>query len=117
MAKIIVITSRFPFPLEKGDKLRVYNQIKYFSLKHEVFLITINPEKPSKEQWEALDPYCKEIKVFVIPVLKSLWNLVTGIFSKLPFQVLYFFSKKIIFNAFKTNHLESSSVSLFCSAK
>jgi polysaccharide biosynthesis protein PslH len=28
MDKIFVIASRVPFPLDKGDKLRIYHQVK-----------------------------------------------------------------------------------------
>ena len=42
--KIIIITSRFPFPLEKGDKLRIYHQIKHLSIDYNIHLISLNTE-------------------------------------------------------------------------
>ena len=36
--KILVILPRFPYPLEKGDKLRAYYQIKELSKHNEVYL-------------------------------------------------------------------------------
>jgi glycosyltransferase involved in cell wall biosynthesis len=90
----MVITSRFPFPLEKGDKLRVYNQIKTLGKEHDVYLVAISSKKPTHEQMAALTPYCKEIKPIVIPVLLSLFKLITCIFNKMPFQVAWFYSSK-----------------------
>ena len=40
--RILVLLSRFPFPLEKGDKLRAYHQIKSLSEHHEVLLFAVN---------------------------------------------------------------------------
>ena len=39
--KLVVITSRFPFPLEKGDKLRAYYQIKELAIYYDVHLIDL----------------------------------------------------------------------------
>ena len=36
--KILVVLPRFPYPLEKGDKLRAYHQIRILSQRNEVFL-------------------------------------------------------------------------------
>ena len=33
MKKILVVTTKFPFPLFSGDKLRIYNIFKYLSKK------------------------------------------------------------------------------------
>jgi len=38
----MVLLSRVPYPLEKGDKLRAYNQIKELAKKHEVVLCCLN---------------------------------------------------------------------------
>ena len=37
--KLFVITSRIPFPLDKGDKLRVYHQLKELSKHHKIYLV------------------------------------------------------------------------------
>ena len=36
--KVFVVSSRVPFPLEKGDKLRLFHQLKHLSESHEVTL-------------------------------------------------------------------------------
>ncbi|MEY3850959.1 MAG: hypothetical protein RJA38_1400, partial [Bacteroidota bacterium] len=40
--KLVVLTSRVPYPLEKGDKLRIFHQIKHLSHSHEICLICLN---------------------------------------------------------------------------
>ncbi|HHZ64646.1 MAG TPA: sugar transferase, partial [Flavobacteriales bacterium] len=42
MKKILVIVSRVPYPLEKGDKLRAFNQIKVLSTRYEVELFALD---------------------------------------------------------------------------
>ena len=34
MKKILIVTTKFPFPLFSGDKLRIYNIFKYLSKKN-----------------------------------------------------------------------------------
>ena len=68
--KLIIITSRFPYPLEKGDKLRAYEQIKLLSESFEIYLLCTSDRKIKEEYKKELQPYCKEIHLF--PISKSL---------------------------------------------
>ena len=36
--KILVVLPRFPYPLENGDKLRAFNQIKELARANDVYL-------------------------------------------------------------------------------
>lgn len=95
MAKIAVLTSRFPFPLEKGDKLRIYNQVKGLSEKHEIHLISVNDKKITTQQREALATFCKSIHVFRIGKLRQAFNIFLTIFRKIPLQVGLFHTGSI----------------------
>lgn len=95
MSKIAVLTSRFPYPLEKGDKLRIYNQIKGLSLSHEVHLITLNEQEITAQQHEALSPYCKSQHVFRIGKLQQGLNLISALFRDIPMQVRLFYTHAI----------------------
>jgi len=92
--KIGVLLSRFPFPLEKGDKLRAYHQIRELANNHEIYLCCVSDKKVKLSDIKQLEPYCKEIKVINLSKITILFNLVKGLlFSKLPLQVAYFFKK------------------------
>jgi len=112
--KLFVLLSRFPYPLEKGDKLRAYHQIKELSKNNEVHLCALSDVAISEEQRKELAPYCKSIKVIHLSKLVMYWNTILGIFfSKLPFQVLYFYSKrakKEVEAAIRTNKVDH----IFC---
>jgi len=102
--KIGILLSRFPYPLEKGDKLRAFHQIRELSKSNEIYLCAISTDKVKAEQLEKLKPYCSEILIIKINKLSVLINLIYGlIFTKLPLQVAYFFkssSKQRVQNFF-----------------
>lgn len=91
--RINILTSRFPYPLEKGDKLRIYNQIKLLSEHHEIFLFCINDKIVSQQDLDHLSTYCAKIKIYHLAIWKRLWTVFTGILSGLPIHVAYFYDK------------------------
>lgn len=95
MEKLVVITSRFPYPLDKGDKLRAYNQIKYLSQYKEIYLFCLTDEKISEDKVEHVAEFCKEIEIFTLSNFQIAYNLIRTLFSRKPFQVGYFYNKSI----------------------
>ncbi len=92
--KILFITSRFPLPIDKGDKLRVYNQIKVLSKYHDVYLFALSSDKIEKELGNELLGIVKKIEVIKLNRFLLIKNLIKGVFSKVPFQTALFYSKK-----------------------
>lgn len=88
--KILFITSRIPYPLEKGDKLRAFNHLKLLAEKHEVTLIALNETKIHPDADQVLSRYCKEFHVFEIPFVVRVAGLVSALFSGKPFSTAYF---------------------------
>jgi sugar transferase (PEP-CTERM/EpsH1 system associated) len=93
--KLVVLTSRFPYPLEKGDKLRIFNQIKELSKKHEITLITCSFFTVSAEDLRQLNQLCKSVYIFKINGLRQVINLCRAFFTGLPLQVGLFYSPTI----------------------
>lgn len=93
--KILYLTSRVPYPINKGDKLRAYYHIKYLADKHEFFLFSIDEENISLDEDNPLQAYCKHIKVEKINKIRILKNLLKNVFDEIPFQTAYFYDKKI----------------------
>jgi len=93
--KLGILLSRFPYPLEKGDKLRAYHQIRSLSQKHEIYLCALQVGPSSSKALAELEPFCEEIKVIRLTRFSILLNLLYSlIFSKLPLQVAYFFNRR-----------------------
>jgi len=91
--KILIVTSRVPYPLEKGDKLRIFNQIKHLNKEHEVIVCAIDTEGSSLSSIEEVKKHCHQLHVLTIPKWKVILQLFLGLFSSLPFQVSYFYNK------------------------
>jgi sugar transferase (PEP-CTERM/EpsH1 system associated) len=93
--KIFILLPRVPYPLEKGDKLRAFNQIKYLSDCNEIHLCALNDTAIHPGAYQALKPYCKSIHFFKLPLFSRLTSLVKVLFNGKPFQVGYFYNKSI----------------------
>jgi sugar transferase (PEP-CTERM/EpsH1 system associated) len=90
--KILFLTSRFPFPLEKGDKLRAFYQIAELSRNHEVILASVSDEVVKPEHMEVLKRSCSKIIIHTLSKAKQITNLGRALINGNPFQVEYFFS-------------------------
>ena len=92
---IAIVVSRFPYPLEKGDKLRIYHQIRVLSEIYDVNLIAVSHKNISDEAKKKLEKYCRSVSVYKLSKLATLWNLGLQLISQKPFQVGYFFQRSI----------------------
>lgn len=93
--KIVVLLSRIPYPLEKGDKLRAWHQIKELSQHHDIYLACLNDSKIHPEAEKKLKEICKEVLFFSLNKIGIGLRLFQGLFTNTPFQVHYFHSGKI----------------------
>ena len=96
--KIIVLTSRFPYPLEKGDKLRIYYQIRELHRAgHTISLVALTEEPVKDADYQAVKAFCEQIYTFPISrfsiFLHTARNILRGV--KLPFQVSYFYDLSV----------------------
>jgi polysaccharide biosynthesis protein PslH len=92
--KIFVLLSRFPYPLEKGDKLRAYNQIREISKKHEVILCALNEGRIHPSAVEQLSHFCSSVNIIQLSKVRRLWSFFKAVFNGIPFQVAYFYQCK-----------------------
>lgn len=93
--KLLFITSRVPWPLEKGDKLRAWYQLRELSKRFDITLASIHGKPLHPEAETQLKKYCTEVHFFYMSRGEMLMNMFSGIFSKLPMQVAYFYSKTV----------------------
>lgn len=92
--KILVLTSRFPYPLEKGDKLRAYHQIRELSGRHQVILYSITENRIQKKWDDEIGKVTYYHQASYLTPLQKLSGMLRGFMNALPFQVNYFYSKK-----------------------
>jgi sugar transferase (PEP-CTERM/EpsH1 system associated) len=88
--RLLVVLSRMPYPLEKGDKLRAYHLVKRLAKHHEVYLFCLSDQRIKEEHLDHLRTFCAHIRVVHLPLWRILLRMVGALFSRLPFQVGYF---------------------------
>lgn len=88
---LVVILSRFPYPLEKGDKLRAFNQLKGLSEKYNIELMCLCDKQPREADIEKVKPFCSNVHLFYLPKWAILLNVIASLINGKPFQVGYFY--------------------------
>ncbi|HEY0029854.1 MAG TPA: glycosyltransferase [Bacteroidia bacterium] len=92
--KLFVILSRVPYPLEKGDKLRAFNQIRELSQKHQIILFALNDSILDDKALNELKKYCVAISILKFSKFTIFFNLIRAFFNGNPLQVGYFYFSK-----------------------
>ena len=93
--KIAIVLSRFPYPLNKGDKLRAYHQIVFLAKQNDIFLYCLSDEKVNENDFNEVKKWCVSVEIFELNKTSIAWNLMSSFFKKLPAQVGYFFNANI----------------------
>ena len=98
--KVLVALPRFPYPLEKGDKLRAYHQIRCLSKNNDVVLFCVSHQEVSDEHIEKIKPYCSAIKVVTPSKIKVYYNILKAFLSINSLQVNGYWNTKKIRNEY-----------------
>lgn len=89
--RILVLLSRVPWPLEKGDKLRAYYHLQELSKHHEICLVCLTDRPPHQEAFNRLMPFCSEVHFLRLNRFKIFLSLVLGLLNSKPLQINYFY--------------------------
>ena len=112
--RLLILLPRVPFPLEKGDKLRAYHQIKYLSRHHEIILVALGKKKDNHSKaLENLKPFCHEIKLIKPCTIHRLINTIYFFLKGRPLQTGYFYSSRAR-RYIKQKVVEGSIDSIYC---
>ncbi len=90
---ILYLTAKFPFPLDQGDKLRAYWQIRYLSRFHRIFLCALS-RGPVPPGHLAELSCCSDIQIVPYHVGSIALGLIRAQCRSLPYQAGYFFSPR-----------------------
>ncbi|MES2554829.1 MAG: glycosyltransferase [Bacteroidota bacterium] len=88
---LFMVLSRFPYPLEKGDKLRAFHQIKSLSEHHRIVLCCMTETPVNEKAFQEVNRYCHEIHTFPLTKVGLLWQAALTFLTSKPFQVAYFY--------------------------
>ncbi|MBQ7984202.1 MAG: glycosyltransferase [Bacteroidales bacterium] len=92
--KLLVFLPRIPYPLNKGDKLRAYHQIKHLSENNDIYLFCLSSDRINPSHVDELKPYCKDIHICKLSWAGIILTLIKNIFSCIPLQVSLFTTYK-----------------------
>lgn len=93
--KILFACHRFPFPPNRGGKIRPFNMIKHLSQKHELFVASVAHTQKELEEGAGLKEYCAEIYAEVVPERRRWIQALCALPSPMPSSVAYFSSSRL----------------------
>jgi sugar transferase (PEP-CTERM/EpsH1 system associated) len=92
---LLFLCHRIPYPPNKGDKIRSFNEIKHLSKKHDISLVCLVDDRKDLMHIDELKKYCKTIDYDVISPNWQKFKSLAYLFSKKPLSVPYFYSRKL----------------------
>ena len=92
MKKILFISTRYPFPIFGGDKLRAFDILKFLSKKNQVNLVCLGKENVARNKDLA---FCKSVKVFNSNFLSRIINTLLSLIRLEPLQNGFYLSIKM----------------------
>ncbi len=93
--RILYIAHRIPFPPNKGDKIRSFNEIKYLSKRHEIHLACLIDNDKDVEHVKILEKYCSSVNAVKIDKRLAKMRSLLSLTSNRPFSLAYFFSRDL----------------------
>ncbi|MCF7912206.1 MAG: glycosyltransferase [Candidatus Cloacimonetes bacterium] len=106
---ILFITSRPPYPPNRGDKLRTNMFLKIFSREHNVFLFTFYENNQELEYKAVVEEFCQKVWFEKQSKIGSFFKVLCNIFGSRPSQIAYYYkpgAKKKIKNIVIENKIE-----------
>jgi sugar transferase (PEP-CTERM/EpsH1 system associated) len=93
--RILFICHRFPFPPNRGGKIRPFQMIRHLSKKHSVVVASLAHTEEELEQGVGLEQHCQATIAEVVPS-SSRWLRASGkLASKAPSSAAYFWSPRL----------------------
>jgi polysaccharide biosynthesis protein PslH len=114
--RILFLTSRLPYPPDRGDRLRTYQFLRLFAQMHEVTLVSFFTNEMERSMARNLASYCEDMHLLPLPTWKSVANVALNLWRDLPLQTIYYQSRqmeKTIFYLLTSSSFELAYVHLF----
>lgn len=93
--RLAVVTPRFPLPLNKGDRLRIFHQLEVLSMHFDIDLHCLTFRSISTALQDQLKGRCETLTLYRLHRLKALSRMIWAPLSRRPFQVLLFTERRL----------------------
>lgn len=108
---VAVLTSRFPLPLNRGDRVRIYHQIKHLAKNHQVHLFCTAKEPVNTDDLAHLQSFCKSVTIYRLTYWGIFWGVVRALFTGQSLQSGYFYRRYIAAHLHqKLNNLKPDAI-------
>eukprot|EP01156_Anaeramoeba_ignava_P022427 Anaeramoba_ignava/c20646_g2_i2.p1 GENE.c20646_g2_i2~~c20646_g2_i2.p1 ORF type:complete len:291 (+),score=50.54 c20646_g2_i2:205-1077(+) len=93
---LIMLAHRIPYPPNKGEKIRSFNQIRYLQkMGWNIHLCALVDDISDLQYEKELEKYCKTVTLVYLSKFRKLLTVILKFFSGKPLSVGYFYSKTI----------------------
>lgn len=92
MARVLVLTSRWPWPAHGGDKVRILEICRALSQRHELTLLSCTESRQVERADE--EGMFAAVHRVVIPRWRSLFNSLLALPTRRPLQLAYYYSSE-----------------------
>lgn len=93
--KILFICHRFPFPPNRGGKIRPFHMIKHLACEHEVFVCTLARSAEEAEEGEELRGHCFQVDFSTVSEPWQTLRMVARLPTPTPSSMGFFYSGKL----------------------
>ena len=88
--RILCLTSRLPYPPNRGDRLRAFHFIEHLSREHELSLVSFVAGESERGHMSALEAYCEAVQVVSMSPTRSALSVAGNLWRPDPLQALYY---------------------------
>jgi len=93
--KILFLTSRIPYPPDRGDKVRTLFLMRQLASLGELTLVSLVNSHTDKQAMKVMQEEIPEVRFVEHGLFQAMRNMLKNIFRKLPFQVAYYQNPKL----------------------
>ncbi|MGD2144939.1 MAG: TIGR03087 family PEP-CTERM/XrtA system glycosyltransferase [Anaerolineae bacterium] len=87
---ILFLTSRLPYPPNRGDRLRAFHFIEHLSHEHRPTLVSFIANESERQHVAPLRQYCQDVHVVLMKPRDSAISVARGFWRREPLQALYY---------------------------
>jgi sugar transferase (PEP-CTERM/EpsH1 system associated) len=114
--RILCLTSRLPYPPNRGDRLRAFHFIEHLSREHELSLVSFIANESERGHLAPLRDYCQDVRVLPMSPWRSALSTALNIWRREPLQALYYrlgAMRRLVDDLVATSGFDAAYVHLF----
>lgn len=92
---ILFLTSRLPYPPNRGDRVRTLNFARVLAEEHTLHLLSFIESSEELRYLRELEPYFDRIDTVLLSTWRPYFNMALSLLSKTPLRMAYYHSKEM----------------------